>query len=587
MTLRLWKTSLSSISEPIAVNLLAETRRLRLEKVLQAASHDFDLRFEFGQRDSLGKSTVIMRAEAGEVASAQYLILKGRALHLLGHFLTDSQPWLEAARREDRDRPRFSAFWHALEDARQENSLINRWPGAARALNANVLPNLGGRLVATMSIPEQLEMGLYFEGRGLRGARFRARVREVLEDLQQDILHAAHSHTPQDTFSAMLQIYPVLQPMLHLMPGKPHHRRDKEPSPEPVDGQEGSPQEFIELPSEIPPPPGVPGFQESEDLVTVGVLGRRLEFPEWFRPGSAPWFERGSGGKAIHPTALRSSSETIVEPPRGEAAAYRLLRSEIQREAGFLAQRLTNLIRDEVYLRYGGYFRSGKLNMAKLWKQRIGSYRLFQRPISGGNRALAFSLLVDESASMKGQDKISVATKAAVVLGETLEMLDVPLEIIGFSTTDFEARAALRLGLTPAHKYRYMRCSALEHRIYKRFSEPYTTARLRLTGIQPRCNNWDEEHLLFAFQRLQERQESRKLIIVISDGQPNGDANTLIHTVERIERMGVKVIGIGIGADFVRQIYPHAIVVSDFRQMAEELLHILEREFLNGANLSA
>jgi cobaltochelatase CobT len=207
--------------------------------------------------------------------------------------------------------------------------------------------------------------------------------------------------------------------------------------------------------------------------------------------------------------------------------------------------------------------------------------------VTGGNRAAAFSLLVDESASMKGQEKFKVATKAAVLLGETLELLDVPLEIIGYSTADFEARAAMQLGLTPAHEYRHMRCSRLEHRIYKRFSEPYASAHLRLTGIQPRCNNWDEEHLMFAFQRLQERQEPRKLMVVISDGQPNGDADNLIHTVERIERQGVKVIGIGVGADFVCQIYPHAIVVKDFRQMAEELLHILEREFLNSANLSA
>jgi hypothetical protein len=576
---------LSSISEPSATDLAAEARRLRLEKVLQAAAHDFDLRLEFGKRDGVGKHTIIMRAEAHEVASAQYLRLKGRALHLLGHFLAESQPWAEAAGREDRERPRFSSFWHALEDARVENWLLSRWPGAARAFGANLLPNLGGRLVATLSIPDQLELGIYYEGRGFPGARFRTRVRQALEDLQEDILRAAHSASPGETFAAMQHIYPALAPLLNLMPAKPHYRSERERLHEMQD-EEASSQEFIELPPGVPPPPGTPDFQESDDLVSIGVLGQRQDFPEWFRPGSAPWFERGIGGKVIHPTALRSSRETIVEPPRGDAAAYRLLRAEIQRESGFLAHRLTNLIREETYLRYGGYYRSGKLNMAKLWKQRIGSYRLFQHPVTGGSRAVAFSLLVDESASMKGQDKFKVATKAALLLGETLELLDTPLEIIGYSTAEYEARAALKLGLTPAYEYRNMRCSALEHRLYKRFSEPYAVARLRLTGIQPRCNNWDEEHLLFAYQRLQERPEPRKLMIVISDGQPNGDADNLIQTVGRIERMGVRVIGIGVGADFVQQIYPHAIVVADFRQTAEELLHILEREFLNGSQLA-
>ena len=194
--------------------------------------------------------------------------------------------------------------------------------------------------------------------------------------------------------------------------------------------------------------------------------------------------------------------------------------------------------------------------MPKLWKQRLGNYRLFQRSISGGSRSVAFTLLVDESASMKGQGKYQMAAKAAILLGETLDLLGAPLEIIGYTTAEYEARAAMLLGLTPAYQYRTTRCSPLEHRIYKRFGEPYPAARLRLTGIQPRCNNWDEEHLLFAFQRIQERSETKKLIIVISDGQPNGDADYLIRSVERGERMGVKIIGIGIGADFVRQIYP-------------------------------
>jgi cobaltochelatase CobT len=136
----------------------------------------------------------------------------------------------------------------------------------------------------------------------------------------------------------------------------------------------------------------------------------------------------------------------------------------------------------------------------------------------------------------------------------------------------------MQLGLTPAHAYRTMRCSPLEHRVYKSFDELYRVVRTRLTGIEPRHNNWDEEHLLFAFRRIQARPEARKIIVVISDGQPNGDADHLIETVARLERLGVRIVGIGIGGDFVRQIYRDAIVVSDFRQLAEELFHVLARE---------
>jgi hypothetical protein len=60
---------------------------------------------------------------------------------------------------------------------------------------------------------------------------------------------------------------------------------------------------------------------------------------------------------------------------------------------------------------------------------------------------------------------------------------------------------------------------------------------------------------------------------------PNRDANHLIGAAERVESLGVRVIGIGTGEEFVREIYPQAVVVSDFRQMSQELLGILGREF--------
>ncbi|MGW8249761.1 MAG: cobaltochelatase CobT-related protein, partial [Anaerolineales bacterium] len=86
-------------------------------------------------------------------------------------------------------------------------------------------------------------------------------------------------------------------------------------------------------------------------------------------------------------------------------------------------------------------------------------------------------------------------------------------------------------------------------------------------------------HLMFASQRLQTRHEPGKVLLVVSDGQPNGDANHLIEAVKRIESTGTKVVAIGIGADFVCQVYSNAVVVEDFRQMVNELTEVLAREF--------
>jgi len=547
---------------------------MRLERLLQVAAHDFELHFEFGKRDVVGKSHIIMKAEASEVIAANLPRVKGKVLNLLGHALSESWPWYDAALREEaQGNRRFSSLWHALEDARVENWFIQRWPGSVRYFDANLLPNLGGRFLKRMPIGDQIEQGLYLNGRGYKQARYLGVVKELLQEIETEIDLGAHGSSAQDSYAAVQSIYPKVAHWLHT--GHPGHIRQTDIRDQ-GDGlsKEGDPREGDKM------PPGTePEIETSDELFSVGLTGRQEEFPEWYRPGSAPWFERGLGKKEVHPKAVRTSRQTIVAPPDGDLELYRILRAEIRREVGFLSHRLTNLIREEVYLRFAGYHRTGRLNKAKLWKQRIGNYRLFQRPTTSSSHAVAFTLLVDESASMKGKDKYKMAMKAAILLGETLDLVNVPLEIIGYSTEEYEARAAMNLGLAPAYLYRSTRCPPLEHRVYKRFDEPYFTVRARLTGIEPRHNNWDEETLWFAYHRIQARAERRKIMIVICDGQPNGDAEYLIKTVKSIESHGCKLIGVGIDTTTIREIYTHAVVVSDFRQMAEELLEILRREF--------
>lgn len=538
-------------------------RRVRLERLLQCTGRDFGLRFAFGDADRLGRGSIQSAAEAP--GQGALLPLKAGALNLLGHYLADRGDVVRRARQEEAaGRPGFAALWHALENARIENRMLERWPGMRPTFASRLLPKLGGSMVRVMSRLDQVLLGLYHEGRGYRGAQYAEAVAQALTSVLDDIRLGAAGATPDDSLAAMYRLYPALAAVVRLVSGTSDERGQDEGGDEP-------PRDHTRVERRAPE------IEVGQELVEVGLQGLPRELPDWYRPGSAPWFERGLGEKKIHPSALRADRLTVVAAPPGDLDAYRLLWGEVQREVGFLASRMTNLLREQSYLRYGGQFRSGNLHTAKLYKQRLGSVRLFERP-SAGECSIAFQLLVDESASMKGQDKIRTATKTALLLGETLHRMGLPLEIIGFTTADFEARAAMTLGLRPAHAYRTTRCSPLEHRIYKRFDEPYPLVRRRLTGIEARHNNWDEEHLRFAHRRLQARRERTKVMIVISDGQPNGDADFLIATLRDLESLGCRIIGVGIGADFVRQAYRRALVVRDFRQTAEELLALLADE---------
>lgn len=559
----------TTTSDPEAQALRQEARRVRLERLLQITAHDYDLRLEFAERDGLSPRRIHMQVEPGAAATGDLLPLKAGALHLLGHYLDDLREATGEALRVDESLPLFSSLWHALEDARLENRMSERWPGMQAVFEARVPRLARGSLLRVLAWGQQLELGLYLVGRNIESAQFHPKVQAAFAPARAAIAEGAAGSSPRDSLRAMRAIYPHLAHMV-------------------AEGRESRRSEtrFEELPAGTAEANGAdaadargapPDIEMSDERVDVGVRGERRELPEWYRPGSAPWFERGLGAKHVHPDAVRSDRQTIIIPPAGDPQAYHAMRAGVRREAGFLQARMRNLLLEQVYLRLGGHYRSGTLRTAKLWKQRLADYRLFERAITR-ERSAAFSLLIDESASMQGQEKYLLARKAALLLGETLGQMDLPFEMIGYSTAEFEARAAMRLGLVPAHAYRTTRCSQLEHRLYKRFDEPYGNVRARLTGIAPRHNNWDEEHLLFAFRRLQDRRERTRVMIVISDGQPNGDADHLIHMVRSLEGQGVTIIGIGIGADFVKRIYRNAIVVSSFRQLAESLMPVLAYE---------
>ena len=123
-----------------------------------------------------------------DAAQAKFGYLLGHGLHLLGHYLQGSMQWVDSARREeDGGMPFFTSLWHALEDARLENRLIERWPGSQRALDSRLPPELGGMFTRLMNSTRQVELGIYLHGRGIEGMQFSESVREAFGEIEQDI----------------------------------------------------------------------------------------------------------------------------------------------------------------------------------------------------------------------------------------------------------------------------------------------------------------------------------------------------------------------------------------------------------------
>lgn len=205
-------------------------------------------------------------------------------------------------------------------------------------------------------------------------------------------------------------------------------------------------------------------------------------------------------------------------------------------------------------------------------------------------RDTSITLLVDNSRSMLGKP-IAIAAACADLLTQTLERCGVSVEILGYTTTELHRGALHERWLDTGARPQPGRLNGLRHIIYKPFETPYRRARMNF-GVMLRKDllkqNIDGESLLWAYNRLMQRSEIRKVLIVISDGAPI-DTSTLAanhenylidhlqQVISRIENAGqIELLAIGIGHDVTRY-YQRAMKIMDVRDLSQSLLaHISE-----------
>ena len=543
-------------------------RRLRWERLAQITSHRFGLKLAFGAGHGNDGDRVSIQLGRDPLTE------RGETLHEAAHLTAES---LRGNRRiaelSAGFRPAEGAalhlLWHALEDARAENTFLNRYPGAelflvSRAENDARREAEGKGLHRLV----RLAWGIYETGRGTEAAHLDEDTRLAMGVIGPLVKRGVACETPEEAADTALEILRSCSPILEL----PKEEFTRRPD---VDGDSDTREEVrIEAEGESA---WAGAVEDGEQDVWTSL---ELEDLANLSFGGAPWLDRDAKPKEIHPDAMAPDERTWLIPPDGSLEEYLEVLAESSSEVLVMIRRLQRMIRERQYVRYAGSYRSGRLSLAKVWKQRTGNFRLFQRRVEPDRLDVAFTLLVDESGSMNRKKKFLIARQASVLCAEALEGISVPFEIIGFSTQASEAVMAHNYGHVPVFQFRHIRHSRLEHRLYKTFEDAYRTVRTRLVHLAPRFNNWDEEHLAFAARRLAGRPENVKAIIIISDGQPNGNVRHLIDAVGDLERRGFRIIAVGIEDDYVREIYPHHVVVEDMSQLAAELINLLERELL-------
>jgi cobalamin biosynthesis protein CobT len=234
--------------------------------------------------------------------------------------------------------------------------------------------------------------------------------------------------------------------------------------------------------------------------------------------------------------------------------------------------------------------RRGRMHSPSLHRLSAGDDRIFSRREEIKSKDTAVTLLIDNSGSMRGE-KARTAMVAGYALASTLERVKIPNEVLGFTTGDFEnCPETIKRGYqqqiwggtgrAPGESVRWSRWLPIVMPVYKDFNERISSEvkkRIAFTANAQKgmASNIDGECLEYAAIRLAKRKEKRKVLIVLSDGQPAGAENADGHlkmTVEKLTKMGFELIGIGIKDGSVRHYYPKSVVLHNIADLPGSIM---------------
>lgn len=262
--------------------------------------------------------------------------------------------------------------------------------------------------------------------------------------------------------------------------------------------------------------------------------------------------EAAAGG--VSPLLLPAAEEAEVNPLHGQC-----LLAEVQQTSRALMARLEGMVQASRLDRPLPADRGRKLIPSRLHRAGVGDGRLFARKSARRTPSTAVHLLVDLSGSMSRPVTPSlrayrVALDAALALAVALDRISgVSVAVTAFpgeSGDETQVTRLLRHGQHPA-------------------------ARAGAFGQSPRGNTPLAQGLWFAAADLLLRPEPRRLILTLTDGEPD-DRVLAGSVITQCEQAGLELPALGIQHD-VSSLFRHSRVIETVEDLKPALFGLAER----------
>ena len=469
-------------------------------------------------------------------------------------------------------KPIRKALLNIIEDVRIENELAKDYPGTRRSISQVI-----EYMVDTqqMCVPEQLEpasnlqawllfrLRCHFLGQKALTPLYQAideRVRQLFPAAAMSRLSAMLTAVPSlASTGEVLKLVDAIVAMLEEESRPPQDESDADSGND--IGQDASNDSNNSSDSQTPETDssatgdfaetGDSDNSDQADNLRQALEASAAQFePDTFAQVAEVLSEQAEGHQGVTPLSLPQAEQAML----GDEAILTLSASE----SAQIRARLRGMVQSSQDNRNHAKRHGLRVATHRLAASQAGESRLFiqRQPRIAPNAAV--HLLVDISGSMgkpigEGNRKyFHVANEAALALAMALEGIP---------------------GVVPAVSY------------FPGIHQEVSIALLPKQSVRHRAACFDQkprgctpmaQAMWFAANSLLAQKQKRKLMIVLTDGDPDDWAATH-DIVDRCRRSGFELLGIGIQTRSVEKFFPQSIVINDVKDLKRELFEVTQQ----------
>ncbi|MCO7012275.1 VWA domain-containing protein [Vibrio paracholerae] len=469
-------------------------------------------------------------------------------------------------------KPIRKALLNIIEDVRIENELAKDYPGTRRSI-LQVIEYMVD--TQQMCVPEQLEpasnlqawllfrLRCHFLGQKALTPLYQAvdeRVRQLFPAAAMSRLSAMLTAVPSlASTGEVLKLVDAIVAMLEEESRSPQDESDADSGND--IGQEASNDSNNSSDSQTPEADssamgdaaetGDSDNSDQADNLRQALEASAAQFePDTFVQVAEVLSEQAEGHQGVTPLSLPQAEQAML----GDEAILTLSASE----SAQIRARLRGMVQSSQDNRNHAKRHGLRVATHRLAASQAGESRLFiqRQPRIAPNAAV--HLLVDISGSMgkpigEGNRKyFHVANEAALALAMALEGIP---------------------GVVPAVSY------------FPGIHQEVSIALLPKQSVRHRATCFDQkprgctpmaQAMWFAANSLLAQKQKRKLMIVLTDGDPDDWAATH-DIVDRCRRSGFELLGIGIQTRSVERFFPQSIVINDVKDLKRELFEVTQQ----------